>query len=96
LGSESTTSSRRRFGVAALVLTAFAAAVAGGGATYLFALRGGGPGAHAHAQAGADEHAAHWQCPMHPRIVKDRPGDCPICGMRLVKLDDDGHAGPGR
>jgi membrane fusion protein, copper/silver efflux system len=23
-------------------------------------------------------------CPMHPTYVSDRPGDCPICGMRLV------------
>jgi membrane fusion protein, copper/silver efflux system len=24
-------------------------------------------------------------CPMHPRIVRDEPGSCPICGMDLVK-----------
>ena len=23
-------------------------------------------------------------CPMHPNIVKDEPGSCPICGMELV------------
>ena len=22
-------------------------------------------------------------CPMHPQIVRDRPGNCPICGMAL-------------
>lgn len=38
------------------------------------------------------DHAAHeqsgvWQCPMHPEIVRDKPGDCPICGMALVKVD---------
>jgi Cu(I)/Ag(I) efflux system membrane fusion protein len=26
-------------------------------------------------------------CPMHPQIVKERPGDCPICGMSLVKKE---------
>jgi membrane fusion protein, copper/silver efflux system len=24
-------------------------------------------------------------CPMHPQIVRDAPGTCPICGMDLVK-----------
>jgi P-type Cu+ transporter len=27
--------------------------------------------------------AAEWTCPMHPQIVRDRPGTCPICGMAL-------------
>ncbi|PYK11402.1 MAG: copper-transporting ATPase [Verrucomicrobia bacterium] len=26
----------------------------------------------------------HWNtCPMHPQIVQDHPGNCPICGMTL-------------
>ena len=24
-----------------------------------------------------------WTCPMHPEIVRDEPGACPICGMAL-------------
>lgn len=24
-------------------------------------------------------------CPMHPQIIKDKPGKCPICGMDLVQ-----------
>ena len=24
-----------------------------------------------------------WTCPMHPEIVRNAPGDCPICGMAL-------------
>jgi len=27
-----------------------------------------------------------YHCPMHPTYVSDRPGDCPICGMRLVPI----------
>ena len=27
-----------------------------------------------------------YTCPMHPEIVRDEPGDCPICGMALVQL----------
>jgi|WetSurMetagenome_2_1015567.scaffolds.fasta_scaffold00110_4 membrane fusion protein, copper/silver efflux system len=28
---------------------------------------------------------AVYVCPMHPQIVSDKPGNCPICGMKLVK-----------
>lgn len=27
-----------------------------------------------------------YTCPMHPEIVKDHPGDCPICGMALEPI----------
>src|SRR5450755_1880872 len=27
-----------------------------------------------------------YTCPMHPEIVRDAPGDCPICGMALVPI----------
>ena len=27
--------------------------------------------------------AAEWTCPMHPEIIRDGPGSCPICGMAL-------------
>ncbi|RKZ75513.1 MAG: hypothetical protein DRR19_29275 [Candidatus Parabeggiatoa sp. nov. 1] len=26
-------------------------------------------------------------CPMHPEVVRDEPGSCPICGMYLVKKE---------
>lgn len=32
-------------------------------------------------------------CPMHPQIVRDEPGGCPICGMDLVPKD--AESGPG-
>src|SRR3982751_7147809 len=28
-----------------------------------------------------------YYCPMHPDYHSDRPGDCPICGMRLVPVE---------
>ncbi|MBV9586548.1 MAG: YHS domain-containing protein, partial [Alphaproteobacteria bacterium] len=29
---------------------------------------------------------AKWTCPMHPEIVRDGPGACPVCGMALEPL----------
>ena len=26
-----------------------------------------------------------YTCSMHPQIIRDKPGNCPICGMTLVK-----------
>jgi Cu(I)/Ag(I) efflux system membrane fusion protein len=26
-----------------------------------------------------------YTCPMHPEVITDKPGDCPICGMSLVE-----------
>jgi Cu(I)/Ag(I) efflux system membrane fusion protein len=38
------------------------------------------------------EHAARhmnpkYRCPMHPDVVRDKPGECPVCGMALVKIE---------
>ncbi len=33
--------------------------------------------------------AGPFHCPMHPTYVSDKPGDCPICGMRLVPIPKD-------
>ncbi len=42
---------------------------------------GEGPGVR-----GAQSHASQYTCPMHPQIVRDRPGSCPICGMALEPM----------
>ena len=33
--------------------------------------------------APASRNRVGYTCPMHPEIVRDRPGSCPICGMAL-------------
>lgn len=30
-----------------------------------------------------------WTCSMHPQIKMDKPGQCPICGMNLIPLEND-------
>jgi len=35
--------------------------------------------------------AGKWISPMHPEIIKDRPGDCDICGMPLVRAESLGY-----
>lgn len=43
------------------------------------------------------ESLAKYTCPMHPQIINDGPGKCPLCGMNLVPLAKstahDEHAG---
>lgn len=29
-----------------------------------------------------------YTCPMHPEVISDKPGQCPKCGMDLVKKED--------
>ena len=44
--------------------------------------------------AGATAQGGHYTCPMHPQIMQDAAGTCPICGMDLVQRAAKPHA-PG-
>jgi Cu(I)/Ag(I) efflux system membrane fusion protein len=81
---------RARFGAPALALAIVATAIVAGGGSWFLASRGGD--AHGGAGGAKAEAKEQWQCPMHPSIVQDHPGDCPICGMKLVKVAAGGAA----
>ena len=39
----------------------------------------------------SDDLAGKWIGPMHPEIIKDGPGQCDICGMDLVPVEELGY-----
>lgn len=39
-----------------------------------------------------EELAGKWVSPMHPEIISDEPGVCPVCGMDLVKTESLGFS----
>ncbi len=38
---------------------------------------------------GKEEKVQFWTCAMHPHIRQPKPGNCPICGMKLIPVSDD-------
>ena len=40
---------------------------------------------HASRDAAAVQQTHAYTCPMHPQVHADKPGECPVCGMRLVE-----------
>lgn len=38
----------------------------------------------------ASQGPTQYTCPMHPNVIKDKPGACPICGMSLVPVKKGG------
>ena len=40
-----------------------------------------------------DSESGLWTCGMHPHVIQDEPGQCPICHMDLVPLRSEGMAG---
>jgi Cu(I)/Ag(I) efflux system membrane fusion protein/cobalt-zinc-cadmium efflux system membrane fusion protein len=67
-----------------LIILLLVIALAGG--YFLGGMRGHGkPGAETAAEKGAAEQV-QYTCGMHPFIIQDEPGNCPICGMKLTPL----------
>jgi membrane fusion protein, copper/silver efflux system len=82
-----------RFGAGGLVVAVLATAIVT--TIGLTLLRGPAVERAASTDVATTPAKEQWQCPMHPTIVQDHPGNCPICGMKLVKIEAgaDEHAG---
>jgi RND family efflux transporter MFP subunit len=57
-----------------------------GGGLWLTGCNRSGDGDEGHGGAQAKQ---QYHCPMHPTYIKDKPGDCGICGMKLVPIKGD-------
>ena len=49
---------------------------------------------HAQGRKAAQPTGTTWTCPMHPQIIRDAPGNCPICGMALEPMLPTGGPSP--
>jgi len=68
-----------------IVVGLFAAFIAG------LLIRGGVP-QHGHESVEASQPSGQkqlWTCGMHPQVIQDHPGNCPICHMELTPLKAD-------
>jgi Cu(I)/Ag(I) efflux system membrane fusion protein/cobalt-zinc-cadmium efflux system membrane fusion protein len=80
--------------ILAQVLVVLLAVAAGGAGTYYWVMKrmhapaGDGP-------MGAMQEEKKYTCPMHPFIVTDQPGACPICGMAVVPVKSSAAAENG-
>ena len=75
----------------------FALIALAGGLGLGYVLFGGNdsPEGHNHgAAAEQSEQETIYTCSMHPQIRQNEPGDCPICGMDLISLDENSSSDP--
>ncbi len=61
--------------------TILASLLAATGVGYVFGSR-----SHNHSAAGSDALGQRWTCSMHPQVIRDGPGRCPICHMELTPI----------
>ncbi|MFW6160666.1 MAG: efflux RND transporter periplasmic adaptor subunit, partial [Acidobacteriota bacterium] len=63
--------------------------VIGGGGVYFF-----GPKAEVTGAMTNQTEPQLYSCGMHPEVVSEEPGDCPICGMKLTPIRKNNQSAP--
>jgi Cu(I)/Ag(I) efflux system membrane fusion protein len=76
-----------------MILLALAAGLAGSVLGSVVTFRALRPHSE-HAPTPVTEKKPLYQCPMHPAVTSDHPDDCPICGMKLVRVESAAPASP--
>lgn len=82
-----------------IIITAMATLILGIGIGFLIFGRGGdGTAMNGHEHdlqptIGAEGETI-WTCSMHPQIRQNEPGDCPLCGMDLIPLEEGSSDNP--
>jgi RND family efflux transporter MFP subunit len=77
----------------ALLATVVLVVLAIAGGTWMW--RGPSPPTRPSATGAAETPKAWYTCAMHPDVVRDAPGDCPRCGMRLQPIPPERAAAMG-
>ncbi|OGR56552.1 MAG: hypothetical protein A3I11_06345 [Elusimicrobia bacterium RIFCSPLOWO2_02_FULL_39_32] len=73
------------------ILILFSALILGiGGFTYYLGARNKQHLDH-QTKKSSSEKRQMYHCPMHPTYTSDKPGDCPICQMKLVPIEEEEH-----
>ena len=58
-------------------------------AVVLLALSCGGETVPEEGHDHSESEASVWTCSMHPQVRSDGPGDCPLCGMDLIPIEEE-------
>lgn len=78
-----------------IIIIAVLALIVGFGLAWLIKPSSDQPAVNtSHDHNGTTSQDQTWTCSMHPQIRQNEPGDCPICGMDLITLDETSSSDP--